>query len=98
MVRLVDKPETKQTLLAQFDKIDDAARTVSTLMASGTIPTTLEIMDQMTISAVESHLKIGLPVEADALLLIEVDGAPSAVTQHAEHVIKVSWPAEPQRW
>jgi glycolate oxidase len=86
MIRLVDKPNTKETLLAIFDKLDDAATTVSTLIASGTIPTTLEIMDNLTIRAVEDYLKVGLPVEAEAILLIEVDGMNEAVKKHSSHV------------
>jgi glycolate oxidase len=88
-IRLVDKPAAKQTMLAIFDKIENAANTVSTMMASGTIPTTLEIMDNLTIRAVENYLNIGLPVEAEAALLIEVDGNSEAVTKQSEFVIRV---------
>lgn len=88
-VRLVDKPATKQTMLAIFDKIENAATTVSTMIASGTIPTTLEIMDNLTIRAVENYLNIGLPIEAEATLLIEVDGSSEAVTKQSEFVIQV---------
>lgn len=89
MLKLTHKPQAKQTMMAIFDKIEDAATTVSTMMASGVIPTTLEIMDNSTIRAVENFLNIGLPVEAGAILLIEVDGDPKAVEKHVQHVIKV---------
>ena len=89
IVKLVHKPEHKQTLLATFDQIQDAATTVSVMMASGVIPTTLEIMDNLTIRAVEDYLCIGLPIEAGAILLIEVDGDPAAVSAHVLHVQKV---------
>jgi len=88
-LKLVDKPSAKQTLLAVFTSLDDAARTVSEMIASGTIPTTLEIMDNLTIRAVEDYLKVGLPVSAEAILLIEVDGSAKAIVKQAEHVIKV---------
>ncbi|SDE22148.1 FAD-binding oxidoreductase [Sporomusa acidovorans] len=88
-LKLIDKPKAKQTLLAVFNSLDDAARTVSEMIASGTIPTTLEIMDNMTIRAVEDFLKVGLPVNAEAILLIEVDGSAKAIAKQAEHVIKV---------
>ncbi|TWH46912.1 FAD-binding oxidoreductase [Sporomusa sp. KB1] len=88
-LKLVDKPSAKQTLLAVFTSLDDAARTVSEMIASGTIPTTLEIMDNLTIRAVEDYLKVGLPVSAEAILLIEVDGSAKAIIKQAEHVIKV---------
>ena len=88
-LKLIDKPSAKQTLLAIFNSLDDAARTVSEMIASGTIPTTLEIMDNMTIRAVEDFLKVGLPVSAEAILLIEVDGSAKAIAKQAEHVSKV---------
>ncbi|MEN6568019.1 MAG: FAD-linked oxidase C-terminal domain-containing protein [Veillonellales bacterium] len=89
MLKLTQKPQAKQTMMAIFDRIEDAATTVSTMMASGVIPTTLEIMDNSTIRAVENFLNIGLPVEAGAILLIEVDGDPKAVEKHVQHVMKV---------
>jgi len=89
-LKLVDKPSAKQTLLAIFNSLDDAATTVSGMIASGTIPTTLEIMDNLTIRAVEDYLKVGLPVNAEAILLIEVDGSASAIARQAEQVMIVS--------
>ena len=89
IVRLAEKPETKQTLLAVFNSLDDAANAVSTIIKSGTIPTTLEIMDNLTIRAVEDYLKAGLPVEAEAVLLIEVDGTKVEVEKQSGQVIKV---------
>ncbi|MGL5512519.1 MAG: FAD-binding oxidoreductase [Sporomusa sp.] len=89
-LKLVDKPSAKQTLLAIFNSLDDAATTVSGMIAAGTIPTTLEIMDNLTIRAVEDYLKVGLPVNAEAILLIEVDGSASAIARQAEQVMIVS--------
>lgn len=89
MLKLTHKPQNKQTMMAVFNQIEDAATTVSTMMASGVIPTTLEIMDNLTIRAVENFLNIGLPIEAGAILLIEVDGDPKAVSKHVQHVLKV---------
>lgn len=88
-LKLVDKPSAKQTLLSIFNSLDDAANTVSEMIASGTIPTTLEIMDNLTIRAVEDYLKVGLPVNAEAILLIEVDGSAAAIAKQAGHVMKV---------
>ena len=73
-LKLLPAPESVRTLLAVFPSLDDAARAVSETIRRRIIPSTLEIMDQATIRAVEDHLNIGLPVEAEALLLIEVDG------------------------
>lgn len=88
-LKLIDKPNAKQTLLAIFSSLDDAAQTVSDMIASGTIPTTLEIMDNLTIRAVEEFLKVGLPVTAEAILLIEVDGSMASIGKQAEHVMRV---------
>lgn len=88
-VKLVDKPATKQTVLAIFDRLDDAATTVSTIIASGIIPTTLELMDNTTIRAVEDYLNAGLPIDADAILLIEVDGSEASVQKQSSKVIYV---------
>ncbi len=88
-LRLVDKPQAKQTLLAIFNSLDDAACTVSGMIAAGTIPTTLEIMDNQTICAVEDYLQAGLPVKAEAILLIEVDGSEVSIIKQTEHVMKV---------
>ena len=86
ILKLAHPPQDKKTLMAVFDRIEDAAVTVSTIMASGVIPTTLEMMDNLTIRAVENYLEIGLPVDAGAILLIEVDGGPAAVQHDMVHV------------
>ena len=74
ILKLLPKPEAKKTMLAQFSDIDSAARTVSKIIASKIIPVTLELLDKPTIKVVEDYAKIGLPVDVDALLLIEQDG------------------------
>lgn len=88
-LRLVPMPETKKTMLATFDRLENAAKTVSVTMGAGIIPTTLELMDNLSIVAVEKAVKIGLPVEAAGLLLIEVDGVPSTVEENAKRVSEI---------
>jgi glycolate oxidase len=88
-LRLVPVPETKKTMLAIFERLEDAAKTVSVTMSSGIIPTTLEIMDNLSIVAVEKAVKIGLPVHAGGLLLIEVDGVASTVEENAKKVSEI---------
>lgn len=88
-LRLVPMPETKKTMLATFDRLESAAKTVSVTMGAGIIPTTLELMDNLSIVAVEKAVKIGLPVEAAGLLLIEVDGVPSTVEENAKRVSEI---------
>ena len=83
ILRLLPKPAAKKTMLAIFDRLDDAAETVAAVMAGGVLPTTLEIMDKTSINCVEDYLKLGLPRDAEAFLLIEVDGMPAAVEAEA---------------
>ncbi len=85
-VKLIPAPEARKSLLATFRDIGDAGRTVAAVIRSGTIPATLEIMDHITINAVEDFKKIGLPRDADALLLFETDGAPEVVEKEAAKI------------
>jgi glycolate oxidase len=88
-VRLISPPQDKRTLLAYFRDIRTAGEAVSRIIAARIIPATLEIMDRMTINCVEDYMKIGLPREMAALLLIEVDGHPAMVAEEAEGVRKI---------
>jgi glycolate oxidase len=74
VVRLVPAPESVRTLTAVFASLDCAVNAICEILIARIIPSTIELMDQATIRAVENHLRIGLPVEAEALVLIEVDG------------------------
>ncbi|OHE27950.1 MAG: glycolate oxidase subunit GlcD [Syntrophus sp. RIFOXYC2_FULL_54_9] len=88
-VRLITPPQDKRTLLAYFRDIRTAGEAVSRIIAARIIPATLEIMDRMTINCVEDYMKIGLPREMAALLLIEVDGHPAMVAEEAEGVRRI---------
>ena len=88
-LKLVPIPETKKTMMAIYNDLADAAKTVSKTMASGIIPTTLELMDNLSIVAVEKAVKIGLPVHAGGLLIIEVDGVPSTVEENAQRISEI---------
>ncbi len=88
-VRLISPPQDKRTLLAYFRDIRTAGEAVSRIIAARIIPATLEIMDRMTINCVEDYMKIGLPREMAALLLIEVDGHPAVVAEEAEGVRRI---------
>jgi len=74
-LRLLPLPKEVRTMTAVFDVIDKAAETVSEIIRRSIIPRTIEFMDNASIRCAEDHLKIGLPVEAQAMLLIEVDGS-----------------------
>lgn len=73
-LRLLPKPKYARTALATFARIDDAARTVTAIMAAGLIPTSIELLDNLTMRCVEEYSAIGLPLDADAILLFGVDG------------------------
>jgi glycolate oxidase len=74
ILKLIPKPETKQTMLALYEDMEDAAQAVSDIIAAKIIPTTLEFIDNGTLRAVEAFTKIGLPTNMEAVLLIEQDG------------------------
>jgi glycolate oxidase len=88
-VRLLPKPPAVKTLLAVFDRLEDAGGAVSTIVARGIIPATLELMDRVVIRAVVEHVRVGLPTDAEAVLLIEVDGLPDVLERQAEVVAEV---------
>jgi len=75
-VRLVEIPEAVETVLAIFDEVPAACRLVGGIIRSGMVPAALEVVDQRTIRAVEASVyKAGLPTDAGAVLIIELDGA-----------------------
>ena len=73
-VRLLRVPPTVATLLAAFPTIETASHAVSAIIAHGIVPAALEMMDQVTVGAVEAHYHAGYPTDAGAVLLVEVDG------------------------
>ncbi|PIP35339.1 MAG: glycolate oxidase subunit GlcD [Desulfobacterales bacterium CG07_land_8_20_14_0_80_52_14] len=75
-LKLLPLPQSVMTLTAVFHRLETATETVSEIIRRGIIPRTLEFMDNASIRCVERHLKMGLPVDAGALLLIETDGDP----------------------
>lgn len=88
MVKLVPAPEAKKSILAIFDDLDNAGKAVASIIANRIIPATLEIMDNTTIRTVEDYAHIGLPTDAEAVLLIEVDGIPEVVEKDGTKVIE----------
>lgn len=88
-VRLTPLPEAVKTLLAVFESPDDATETVAALTARGITPAACEMMDGWTIRVVEAWVRAGLPTDAGALLLMEVDGMREAAEQQAAEVIEI---------
>jgi len=88
--KLIPAPKYRRTMMGVFKTLADAGNAVAGIIAAQVIPATLEIMDRMTIRTVEDFAHIGLPVDAEALLLIEVDGmAEEVVRAEAEAVMQV---------
>src|SRR6202165_586071 len=73
-VRLLRLPPTIATLLAAFPNVESASQAVSAIIARGIVPAALEMMDNVTVGAVEAHYHAGYPTDAGAVLLVEVDG------------------------
>jgi glycolate oxidase len=73
-LKLLPLPKYRLTALAIFDRLDDAARTVTGIMSSGMLPASIELMDQITVRCVEDFLHADLPTDAEALLLLAFDG------------------------
>ena len=89
IVKLLPLPASKKTILAVYPKLEDAARTVTGITASKITPSALEFMDHSAIVCVEDFLRIGLPVEAEAILLLEVDGDPYIVGRDAARIQEI---------
>ena len=89
VLKLIPLPEARQTILAFFDQMALAARTVVEIFRSGILPATLEFMDHSSITCVEEYLHLGLPAQAQALLLIEVDGDQEAVIRQGETIQEI---------
>jgi|SRR5690625_1400397 len=78
-LRLIPKPMHKKTLLASFDSVIDSGKAITEILAAGILPAAMELMDKYCIKAVEHYQPSGLPLEADAIVIIEVDGHEKAV-------------------
>ena len=90
LLKLVPKPAAKKTMLATYARMDSASDTVSAIIAAKIIPCTLEFLDKITIKCVEDFAKIGLPLDAEAILLMETDGHPAAVEDQAAQMVEIA--------
>jgi glycolate oxidase len=90
LLKLVPRPFARQTMLALYDRIEDAADTVSAIIAARIIPCTLEFLDQTTASCVEEYAHVGLPTDCAAVLLMETDGHPAAVADEAGRMAELA--------
>ncbi len=89
ILRLIPKPETYKTILAYYSSMEDAAKTVSAIIAAKITPAMLEFLDNTTIRCVEDYTHLGLPVSAEAMLLIEVDGRRAVVDDDTKRIEEI---------
>ncbi len=83
ILKLIPPPKASRAMMAVYDSLDKGSETVAAIIAEKIIPCTLEFLDNFTIRTVEDFRRAGLPTEAEALLLIEVDGHPEEVREEA---------------
>jgi len=88
-LKVLPAPAETMTLLCTYSEINDAALTISKINSSGIVPRVLEFMDNESIKAVENYRKFGLPTDAEALLLIEVDGSRASVTEEGDKIASI---------
>lgn len=86
LVRLIRAPQGFKTLLGVFETVDDASQTVSDIIAAGIVPGAMEMMDQLITQAIEAAYKFGFPLDAGAVLIVELDGLAAGLNAQAERV------------
>ena len=89
LVRLMKTPPTFKTFLCVFESVDEASQAVSGIIAAGIVPAALEMMDQLITQALEEAYHFGFPLDAGAVLIVELDGLPKGVEQQAKRVEEV---------
>ncbi len=85
-VRVTRNPEAYRTLLGVFETIDDATNTISDIIGAGIVPAALELLDSLFIGSVEAAFKLGFPLDAGALLIMEVDGLAAGIQEEADRI------------
>ena len=88
-VRLLPMPPASKTMMAVFDDMAVGGQAVSNIMASGVVPAKVEFVDNFVIRRIEEMTPMGLPVEANALLLLQADGSPAAVEADSEQIVDI---------
>lgn len=88
-VKLLPMPQARQTVLASYGSLDQTAETVVEILAQGIIPSSLELMDKIYIENIESYMPSGLPLDAEAVLLIEVDGHEKALADEVGEIERI---------
>jgi len=89
MLKLIPAPEKVKTMLAIYNTIQDASNTVSAIISEGIMPATLEMMDKLVLKAVEDSVHAGYPLDAAAVLIIELDGMEDGMDRQAEKIMEI---------
>ena len=89
LVRLVRAPQAYKTMLGVFESVDDASQTVSEIIAAGIVPGAIEMMDQLITQAVEAAYQFGFPLDAGAVLIVELDGLAAGLDEQAQRVLEI---------
>jgi glycolate oxidase len=89
IVRLTPDPKAFRTMLGIFQTVREATQAISNIIGAGIVPAALELMDQGIVEAVESAFHFGFPLDAGAVLLIEVDGLEQAAIEEAEKITRI---------
>jgi len=88
-VRLTPDPQDYRTMRAVFAAVDDATNAVSDIIGAGVIPAAMELMDRGIVAAVEEAYRVGLPLDAEAILVIEIDGLRAGLDEQQERIVQI---------
>jgi len=89
ILKIIRTPEAVKTLLAVYDTLEDASNTVSAIISEGILPATLEMMDNLVMKAVEESVHVGYPIDAAAVLIIELDGMADAMDRQTDKILEI---------
>src|SRR5437899_1588229 len=89
-VRITRNPEAYRTLLGVFETVDDATNTISDIIGAGIVPGALEMLDRLILQAVEAAFHFGFPLDAGAVLIMEVDGLEAGLDADAERITEIA--------
>jgi glycolate oxidase len=89
-VRITRNPEAYRTLLGVFETVEDATNTISDLIGAGIVPAALEMLDRLILRAVEEAFRFGFPLDAGAVLIMEVDGLEAGLDREAERIAEIA--------
>src|SRR2546421_1446406 len=89
LLRLIRAPQAFKTMLGIFESVEDASQTVSDIIAAGIVPGAMEMMDQLITQAVEAAYHFGFPLDAGAVLIVELDGLAAGLDRQVERIIGI---------